>query len=563
MKEVIMENSRHTEQRTLKQVKPVSKSKRYIYLTQNPIWNLFLLLSSSAVITTISLLLAIGMFGMELFYGFFKSPFLFLLNALPVLFLQAVLWCLTDRQWLAYGMTGLLILGSSAADFYKLKFRSEPFSASDIPMIRAGLNMAGNYNLSVNLRIILAIFVLVIGTVFLAVFARRRNKMSWRIFWLTILLLSVFPLWTHVYSSGDLYNDPTISSGRFLTKWPAKHYASRGFVYPFLYSIADNGNTDPGSSTLGEFLNLDIPENCKADLVFYQLEAFSDLRTIGLKGISNDVYSIYDEIKKSSQWGTMFVNVFAGGTIDTEFCVLTGETAFRSIKKQTDSFVWWLAKQGYHATVNHPNLSTFYSRKSMDEYLGFDECYFSENLYGDLISDLKPSSWFSDCVLFPQVLSQLTEYREKYEHVLLFNISMQGHSPYNEEDFLYSERYWDKAGYSDLADHIMNNYLGSLADTQKCLWAFLSEINRMERPVAVVIYGDHKPWLGDGDCVATEVGINLDSGTEEGYRNRYSTEYLIWMNDAARAIIHDLQMGKAEDIQACELFPKILHILSA
>ena len=109
----------------------------------------------------------------------------------------------------------------------------------------------------------------------------------------------------------------------------------------------------------------------------------------------------------------------------------------------------------------------------------------------------------------------------------------------------------------------MNNYLGSLADTQKCLWAFLSEINRMERPVAVVIYGDHKPWLGDGDCVATEVGINLDSGTEEGYRNRYSTEYLIWMNDAARAIIHDLQMGKAEDIQACELFPKILHILSA
>ena len=421
--------------------------------------------------------------------------------------------------------------------------------------------MAGNYNLTPNTRIILAVVVLVAGTALLALLARRRIKLRWRIIWLPVLLLSVFPLWTKVYSSDDLYNSPLVSYGRSFKKWPAKSYASRGFVYPFLYSMAYNGNTEPKASTLEEFADKDIPEEYKTDIIVFQLEAFSDLRTLGLERISDEAYLLYDKIKENSQWGSMFVNVYAGGTVDTEFCVLTGETAFRGIKEPTESYVWWLSKQGYHTSGNHPNGGSFYSRKSMNEYLGFDEYFFSEELYRDLIADLKPTSWFSDCVLFPQIMSQLEGYQEKYKHVFSFNVSMQGHSPYDEEDFLFSEKYWDKADCSDLADHVINNYLGSVADTQKYLWDFLSEVNEMDRPVTVVVYGDHKPWLGDGDCVANELSVNLNSGTE-GYINRYSTEYVIWMNDAAKSVIQDFRIGRAGDIQACELLPALLHMLS-
>ena len=62
--------------------------------SEGAFWNVFWLLLSSAGITCLSLLLAIGMFDKELFFDYFRMPLLFLLNYLPVLLLQVFLFCL-------------------------------------------------------------------------------------------------------------------------------------------------------------------------------------------------------------------------------------------------------------------------------------------------------------------------------------------------------------------------------------------------------------------------------------------------------------------------------------
>ena len=36
-----------------------------------------------------------------------------------------------------------------------------------------------------------------------------------------------------------------------------------------------------------------------------------------------------------------------------------------------------------------------------------------------------------------------------------------------------------------------------------------------------------------------ELGLDIDPGTEAGFRNHYSTEYLIWANDAAKAVLEE------------------------
>ena len=52
--------------------------------------------------------------------------------------------------------------------------------------------------------------------------------------------------------------------------------------------------------------------------------------------------------------------------------------------------------------------------------------------------------------------------------------------------------------------------------------------------MVLVLFGDHNPWLGDGNWVYHNLGINLDLSTEEGFTNYYGTRYLIWANDAAK-----------------------------
>ena len=52
--------------------------------------------------------------------------------------------------------------------------------------------------------------------------------------------------------------------------------------------------------------------------------------------------------------------------------------------------------------------------------------------------------------------------------------------------------------------------------------------------MVIVVFGDHNPWLGDGNAVYKAIGLDLDFSTEEGFYNYYSTRYLIWANDAAK-----------------------------
>ena len=69
-----------------------------------------------------------------------------------------------------------------------------------------------------------------------------------------------------------------------------------------------------------------------------------------------------------------------------------------------------------------------------------------------------------------------------------------------------------------------------------------------EEPVVLLFYGDHNPWLGDGNSVYEALGLNLDLSTEEGFYNYYSTRYLFWANDAAKACLGQDFQGEGPTI---------------
>lgn len=535
------------------------------------LWSIAALLFSSAVITVLSLLLAIGMFDIEIFYDYFRHPAIFLVNYVPVLLMNLVLYCITGRQWSAYLITAGFILLASAGNFYKQKFRYEPFTASDLGMVKAGLGMAGNYDLTPNARILLCIAALICGTILLALLVRARPGGKLRIAGILLSICLSAGLWKNVYSSNEVYYSQALSTENIIYSWVQQEFACKGFVYPFLFSIQTNAAGGSAGydvalceEKLSSYENTDIPEECKANIIMFQMESFSDLRKTGLSGIADDVYSYYDELKENSISGRLAVNVYAGGTIDTEHCVLTGENGFTSISKDTPSFVRYLTEQGYYASGNHPNTGRFYNRKNTDSYFGFDDYYFSEEIYGALTEGLTPSSWCSDCILFPEVLAQYRQQSFEGKNVFSFNVTMQGHSPYDTADVQYAEESWNAEAYGGCSDYtynVLNNYLGSVRDTLKNVKKFIMEAEGETEPIIVVLYGDHMPWLGDSGKVAEELKLNLSPATEEGFFNYYATDYFIFANSAAKELFGSTFTGKGPDISACYLMPLLFRTL--
>ena len=90
-------------------------------------------------------------------------------------------------------------------------------------------------------------------------------------------------------------------------------------------------------------------------------------------------------------------------------------------------------------------------------------------------------------------------------------------------------------------------------DTAEQLRLLLDQFRKETRPVVLVIFGDHKPWLGYSNSAYQELGVNLDTSTSEGFYNYYGTRYLIWANDAAKSLLKNDFTGEGPDISSCFL----------
>ena len=287
------------------------------------------------------------------------------------------------------------------------------------------------------------------------------------------------------------------------------------------------------------------------DLVTIQLEAFADFsRFENVEGIDwGAAYDVYHELEAESLSGNLITNIFAGGTVDTERCFLTGFADVWNFRTRTNSYGWYLDSQGYTAEGSHPSYEWFYNRLNVNGYLGLPTYYYQENYYGEL----SKTGIAGDEILMPEIFKLYEANRDGAgDPYFSFNVTYQGHGPYDTQSVWRGTHFTD-GRYSTETTNIVDNYLGSVQDTANQLKWLLDQFAEEERPVVVVIYGDHKPWLGDGNSAYQELGVNLDTATEEGFYNYYATRYLIWANDAAKEALGNDFVGEGPDVSSCFL----------
>jgi hypothetical protein len=144
--------------------------------------------------------------------------------------------------------------------------------------------------------------------------------------------------------------------------------------------------------------------------------------------------------------------------------------------------------------------------------------------------------------------------------VFSFSVTYQNHGPYSTQpayDAVYLP--W-RDGYDEADYNIANNYLSGVADTGRQLAKFVDSFRDLQRPVIVVIFGDHNPWWGDNNSTYEMFGISLDRETEEGFYNYYCTPYLIWANDAAKTLLGDSFTGDGGRIGPALLMKRLFTL---
>ncbi len=529
-------------------------------------WTFGWLTIAALALGLLSLLFAIGPYELIVFKSYFRHPLILFLNLAPVVVLTWLLFCLYGKAWPAFLSSSVIVLGFTFGDYYMLKFREDPLMFPDFLNLKEAVSIAAkqSYDLTPDRRQLFGLACVVLGTLFLLLLARGRVRLALRRRTALALVpaLMLVPLYL-LCADETLYKVKAVNNDA-INQWSSTQvYLSRGFVYPFLHSITADRMQKPegyraseAQAVLDRYPTADIPEEQRASVVTIQLEAFADFSDCGAEGVDwESAYADYHDILAESCHGRLVDNVFAGGTINTERTFLTGFAQLKNFRGNTNSYARYFADQGYTVLGSHPCYDWFYNRRNVNSYLGIPTYYFFENRY----QELSGGGIAKDDVLLPDIFRLYTQAAEDGSSVFSFNVTYQGHGPYDDTENLWGEVYTD-GRYSTETCHIVDNYLGSIRDTGHRLRMLLDQFDQREEPVVVVLYGDHRPWLGNNASVYTELGINIDTSTEEGLYNKYSTDYVIWGNTAARETFGEVFTGEGETISPNFLMNQVFDL---
>lgn len=236
------------------------------------------------------------------------------------------------------------------------------------------------------------------------------------------------------------------------------------------------------------------------DIIVVQSESFFDpARLVGLEPA--DSLPNFRRLAAESWSGEMRVPTFAGGTIRTEFEVLSGVplAAFRGVEypyfelvdAPMPGLMRTLAEHGYRTSVLHPNDAAFWNRREALQHLGAQRFLALPEFAGAPKSGL----FIADAALTDRVLAELSDDGPPQ---FLFAISMEAHGPYEVSPGL------DPAALAEIVlpealdeygARTLRHFLFHLAAADHELGRLAAFVQQRERPTLLLFYGDHLPGL--------------------------------------------------------------------
>ncbi len=308
-------------------------------------------------------------------------------------------------------------------------------------------------------------------------------------------------------------------------------------------------------------------DSSRPSVVVIQNETFSDLSDMnGLNAGYGGPQYFKNGINDALVRGDLYVSAFGGGTCNTEFSFLTGNSlAYVGAGKypytvynfdQVQALPRQFRELGYRTSAIHPSKPTNWERDRVYPSMGFDDFYSQEN---DFLGAEVFHSGVSDEATYDKVMELL---ESSDEPQFVWDVTMQNHSGYDlgnipQEDQVNVE---PQGVGNAKANAQLNEYLSCIQKSDEQLQAFMDRLRQLSRPVVLVFYGDHQPSITptyiDGIYPLDEPLVHT--------QRQYHTQYFVWANydvsgNAQESDRQDTSVGYLAattlELAGCELTP--------
>lgn len=519
------------------------------------------------------------------------KPVPFLIDMVIAIGLVAVPFLVSSGRTLASKIMCVVLFAIGIAEYTVLQFKNLPIQPGDLFALgtaaAVGANTTSGYTLTVGTGCMYGIAALIVSLILISLTSRDRKRIveangeqaacsiwaadgenadslakrvigyrivGWVLFALFIgqftipyangLGISVYT-WKPIPSYQDNgFLSSFVSTAQLMIPQKPKGY-SKQIADKTVKELASRYDEENGEGSAAKAAR-DQYSQQKPNIVVVMNETFSDL-------------SIYDSIKDAGYdgpqylkslypdsilHGTLQVSAMGGGTCNSEFETLTGNSMafigsgvypYETYNMNIDNIVSQLKGQGYDTHAIHPAAGSNWNRDGVYSAFGFDT--------------FDDEATFTGATRFRNRIDDASTYSKTLEYLngsdtpqFIFDVTLMGHSGY--ETGLVPE---DKQvnctvdGFDEKNQNKLNEYLATSNEEDAQLKTLIDGIKKSKKPTIVLFFGDHQPALSEAiggesdDIVQTEMQwqtcytmwANYDvAGSVKGTELDTSTSYL-------------------------------------
>lgn len=434
------------------------------------------------------------------------------------------------------------------ANYTVLQFRGNYIMFGDLTVIGTAMEVAGRYKLHPDTPFFVAVGIFVVFLIILILIPRlRKDKINpvRRIITTLIAIgcLSVACIWS--FQDGLLYNyifglswnyNENVNDEGYLAYFFSNMHATSGVkVEGYSPKVAREAVKEV----------LDSPDNIMKDykdgvryptILVIQNETFADLSVLADIKTDKPVMPYIKSLKKNTIKGYVNMSVTGGPTANTEFEFLTrssmaymptGSVPYTQyLKQNVPSVVEVLKnqKKPYKTTAFHPYYSSGYNRKSVYQYIGFEDAVFYEEfndkeLLRGLITDRND---YKDLI----AMYEKNKKANKDQPQFFFNVTMQNHGGFSNNKVHFEE---PVRITNFKAVQALDNYVSLMRTSDTALKDLIGYFKKVDEPVIILFYGDHQPSFSD-DATKQLNEHSLYKNDNDKRLSKFVVPYFIWAN---------------------------------
>ncbi|MBM6884789.1 LTA synthase family protein [Pseudoflavonifractor phocaeensis] len=431
--------------------------------------------------------------------------------------------------------------GLGMTNHYLISFRGRTLFPGDFLTLGTAVNVAGNYDYSLDRMQLISLLILVLALLALSLLPREeRIPFTWRRFLLSAgvagMVLAVF------FGTGFVENQgiepsmwTTRGNGLALNFSVCLKYMRmekpEGYSQESLEQLTADTASDGPSVTVTDPDGTTRPVN----VIVIMNESFSDLSVLPGVETNQDAMPFLRSLTENTIKGYAYSSVFGGTTANSEYEFLTGNTTaylpagtvpYQMYVSDGDpTLVSQMAALGYRTIAAHPYRSSGWNRPSVYQNFGFDEVYFESDFQNReyMRGDFRTGYVTDRCDY--ENLIRLYEEKEEGEPLFLFNVTMQNHSGYQMSWDNLPREVW-LTGELEGRFQTVNQYLSLIYQSDQAFEELINYFSQVEEPTMILLFGDHQPQVATN--FYTDV-LGIDPPTELAQKKQM-VPFFLWAN---------------------------------